>query len=123
MKLPVTGNAPTNQEIMAELQKRLPQYSYSIRVGRFVDVKKSFFIGASVIPKKKQVIVNGNFPSAGSSMAFMLFMIFTGILIGLIVWLAAWKSGQGKVADEVAAALKPFLAGETAGAPGGERAA
>lgn len=109
MKLPVTGKVPTNQEIMAELQAKLPQYKYGIRVGRFVDCKRSFFIGASVIPKKNAVIVNGNFPSAGASMSFTLFMIATGILIGLIIWLAAWKKGQDQVAKEVADVIRPML--------------
>jgi len=111
MKVPANGKqVPTNQELMAELQAKLPQYKYGIRVGRFVDCKKSFFIGASVIPKKDAVIVNGNFPSAGASFTFMMFMIFSGILIGLIVWLAAWKGSQDKVAQEVKAVVEEMLA-------------
>ena len=40
----------------------------------------------------------------------MLFMFVTGILIGLIVWLAVWKGKQDSVAKEVAAVLEPMLA-------------
>lgn len=110
MKLAATGKVPTNQELIAELQAKLPKYKYGIRVGRFVDCKQSFFIGASIIPKKNHVVVVGGFPSAGASIAFTLFMFATGILIGLIVWLAVWKGKQDSVAKEVAAVLEPMLA-------------
>ncbi len=100
---------PSNDQIKSLLEQKLPKYKYGIRVGRFVDAKQSFFIGASVLPKKDGLVVNGNFPSAGASMAFTLFMIGTGILIGLIVWLAAWRGSQNKVRDEVAELLKKEL--------------
>jgi len=110
MKLLAKGNVPTKEAMMAELQAKLPKYKYNIRVGRMVDCKQSFFVGATVLPKKNAVVVNGNFPSAGASMSFVLFMFATGILIGLIVWLAVWKGSQDKVAKEVAAVLGPMLA-------------
>ncbi|TNF35376.1 MAG: hypothetical protein EP329_06270 [Deltaproteobacteria bacterium] len=113
MKVPANGKkVPSNQELIAEFQAKLPQYKYGIRAGRFVDCKKSFFIGASVIPKKDAVIVNSNFPSVGSSMFFMLFMLATGILIGLIVWLVAWKPGQDAVAKEVKEVVEQMLAAQ-----------
>ena len=103
--------SPSNDEIKRVLEAKLPQFKYNIRLGRFVDAKKSFLIGASVLPKKDGVVVNGNFPSAGASMFFSLFMFATGILIGLILWLAVWRGGQNKVRDEVAGVLKAELGG------------
>lgn len=103
------ANVPSNEEIKSRLEKALPKFKYNIRVGRMVDAKQSFFIGATVLPKKDGLVVNGNFPSAGASMFFTLFMLATGILIGLILWLAVWRGAQNKVRDEVAAALKADL--------------
>jgi hypothetical protein len=103
------SNVPSNAEIITLLQEKLPKFKYGIRVGRFVDIKQSFFVGASVIPRKDGLTVNGNFPSAGASMSFTLFMIATGILIGLILWLAVWRGAQNKVRDEVAEVLKAEL--------------
>ena len=105
MKLKISP-PPTNEAIKSALERRLPKYKYNIRLGRFVDAKQSFLIGASVLPKKDGLVVNGNFPSAGASMFFTLFMLATGILIGLILWLAVWRGSQNKVRDEVAAQLK-----------------
>lgn len=103
------SRVPSNEEMVKLLSAKLPQYKYNVRLGRFVDAKKSFFIGASALPKKDGVVVNGNFPSAGASMTFTLLMIGTGILIGLILWLAVWRGQQNKVRDEVGAALKAEL--------------
>ena len=108
MKIPMS-KVPSNAEMVELLQAKLPKFKYAIRVGRFVDAKQSFFIGASAIPKKDGVVVNGNFPSAGASMTFALFMFATGILIGLILWLAVWRGSQNKVRDEVAGVLKAEL--------------
>jgi hypothetical protein len=108
MKLKLS-KVPTNPELVALLKEKVPAYTYGIRVGRFVDCKKSFFVGASIIPKKDGLVLNGNFPSAGASMTFTLFMLATGILIGLILWLAVWKGKQDKVRDEIAGVLKNEL--------------
>lgn len=106
MKIKLASNVPSNQDLVALLSEKLPKYKYSVRVGRFVDCKKSFFIGASVIPRKDGLVVNGNFPSAGASITFTLFMLGTGILIGLIVWLAAWRNSQNAVRDEIGKLLE-----------------
>jgi len=105
------ATVPSNAQIQELLTRKLPKYKYSIRLGRFVDAKQSFLIGASVLPKKDGLVVNGNFPSAGASMFFTLFMLATGILIGLILWLAVWRGSQNKVRDEVAAILSNEFGG------------
>lgn len=105
------AKVPSNEEVKSRLEKALPKFKYNIRVGRMVDAKQSFFIGATVLPKKDGLVVNGNFPSAGASMFFTLFMLATGILIGLILWLAVWRGSQNKVRDEVAAALQSEFGG------------
>jgi len=105
------AKVPSNEEVKALLEQKLPKFKYNIRLGRMVDAKQSFFIGATVMPKKDGLVVNGNFPSGGASMTFTLFMLATGILIGLILWLAVWRGSQNKVRDEVAEALKGELSG------------
>ena len=105
------STVPSNDQIKALLEQKLPKYKYSVRLGRLVDAKQSFLIGASVLPKKDGLVVNGNFPSAGASMFFTLFMLATGILIGLILWLAVWRGSQNKVRDEVGALLTSELGG------------
>lgn len=113
MKLPLQ-QVPPKEHIKAILEQHLPKYQYAFRVGRFVDCQKSFFTGCTIVPKRDGLAINSNFPSYGSSVLFTLFMLFTGILIGLLLWLLIFKGGQNKVRDEVAATLGPIL-----GAPPG----
>lgn len=100
------AKVPSNEEIKSRLEKALPKFKYNIRIGKMVDAKQSFFIGATVMPKKDGLIVNGNFPSAGASAFFSVLLFASGILIGLILWLAVWRGSQNKVRDEVGAVLK-----------------
>jgi len=99
------AQVPTKEQIKAALEQHLPQYTYSFRIGKFVDCKKTFFIGATIVPKKDGIVINSSFPSAGANMFFTLFMLATGILVGLLLWLAVWKGGQDKVRDEIARVL------------------
>ena len=96
---------PPKETIKQTLEQRLPQYKYSYR-GNLVVCAKSSFIGAMVVPKKDGVVINGNFPSMGATFVYVLLLFGTGILIGLLIWVIAWKGGQDKVRDEVEAALK-----------------
>ena len=105
------AQVPTKEQIKAALEQHLPQYKYAFRVGKFVDCKQTFFIGATVVPKKDAIVINSNFPSPGANMLFTLFMFATGILIGLILWLIIWKGSQDKVRDAVGAVLNHVFAG------------
>ncbi len=105
MKLKM-AQPPNKEQVKQFLEARLPQYKYSFRAGRMVDVQKSFLIGATVTPKKDGLVINGNFPSVGASLVWVLIIFGTGVLIGLILWLALWKGAQDKVRDEVANAFK-----------------
>ena len=105
MKLKM-AQPPNKEQVKQCLEARLPQYKYSFRAGRMVDVQKSFLIGATVTPRKDGLIINGNFPSMGASLLWVVIIFGSGILIGLILWLALWKGGQDKVRDEVANAFK-----------------
>ena len=98
--------APPSKEVIKQtLEQRLPQYQYSFRGGLIVCAKTSF-TGAIVVPKKDGVVVNSNFPSMGATFLFVIFMFATGILIGLLVWLLAFKSAQDKVRVEVEGVLQ-----------------
>jgi hypothetical protein len=105
MKLKM-AQPPTKEQAKQFLEARLPQYKYSFRAGRMVDVQKSFLIGATLRPTKDGMVINGNFPSVGASLIWVIIIFGTGILIGLILWLALWKGAQDKVRDEVAEAFK-----------------
>jgi hypothetical protein len=96
---------PPKETIKQTLEQRLPQYQYSFR-GNIIVCRKSAFIGAMVVPRKDQLIINGNFPSMGAMFVYIILLFGGGILIGLLVWLIAWKGGQDKVRDEVEATLK-----------------
>ncbi len=104
MKLQL-AQVPPKEHIRVTLEHLLPQYTYGFRVGRFVDCQKSFFTGASVVPKSDGIVVVGGFPSVGANMLFTLIMLGSGILIGLLLWLLVFRGGQNKVRDEVALAL------------------
>jgi hypothetical protein len=99
------AQVPTKEQIKAALEQHLPQFQYSFRIGKFVDCKQTFFIGATIVPKKDGIVINSSFPSAGANMFFTLFMFATGILVGLVLWLIVWKGGQDKVRDQIARVL------------------
>lgn len=101
LKLP---QVPPKEQIKQTLEQRLPQFKYSFR-GNIIVCEKSSFIGAMVVPKKDGVVINGNFPTMGATLVYVILLFGTGILIGLLIWLIAWKGGQDKVRDEVQAAL------------------
>lgn len=103
------AQVPSKEQVKATLEQRLPQYKYSFR-GNMVIAAKSGTVGAVIAPRKEHIIINGNFPSMGVQILFTLFMIFTGILVGLLLWLIAWKGGQDKVRDEVESVLKATYA-------------
>lgn len=106
MKLQLAQVPPVGH-VKAVLDAQLPQYRSSIRLGRMVDCQKGFFTGATIIPKRDGLVINGSFPSAGANMIFVLIMFASGILIGLLLWLIIWRSGQNRVRDEVARVLAP----------------
>ncbi len=108
MKLQL-AHVPPKEHIKAILEQHLPQYQYSFRIGKFVDCKKSFFTGATVVPKQDGIVINESFPSAGATMLFMLIMFASGILIGLLLWLLVFKGGQNRVRDDVARVLAGVL--------------
>ena len=99
------AQVPTKEMIKQTLEQRLPHYKYSFR-GKMVIAGKTSFVGAVCLPKKDGIIINGNFPSMGATFIFMILLFGTGFLIGLLIWLVAWKGGQDKVRDEVQGVLQ-----------------
>ena len=107
------ATVPPKEVIKQTLEQRLPQYQYSFR-GNLIVCAKTSFTGAIVVPKKDGVVVNSNFPSMGATILFVLFMFGTGILIGLLIWLIAFKGGQDKVRVEVEGVLAQAFAQQAA---------
>lgn len=103
---------PNKEQVKQFLEARLPQYKYSYRAGRLVNVQKTGFIGAVVLPKKDGLVINGNFPTTGSTILWVLLVFGTGVLPALLIWLMFWKGGQDKVRDEVAEAFKREMVGQ-----------
>jgi len=114
MKLQL-AQVPTKEQIKAILEQQLPQFKYAYRANKVVDCQQTFFVGATVVPRKDGVVINSNFPSMGASLFFTLFMLATGILVGLLLWLLVWKGSQDKVRDQVARVL-----GQAFGAQGAQ---
>jgi hypothetical protein len=98
------ASLPSKEQIKQTLEQRLPQYKYSFR-GSIVIAAKSSFVGAMVVPRKDGVVINGNFPSMGATLIYVLLLFGTGILVGLLIWFLVWKGGQDKVRDEVQSVL------------------
>ncbi|MGE0397443.1 MAG: hypothetical protein AB7T06_12025 [Kofleriaceae bacterium] len=113
MKLKM-AQPPTKEQVKQFLEARRPQYKYGFRAGRMVDVQKSFLIGATITPKKDGLVINGNFPSVGASLVWVIIIFGSGVLIGLILWLALWKGAQDKVRDDVAQAFKDEMGAQAA---------
>jgi hypothetical protein len=107
------ASVPPKEVIKQTLEQRLPQYKYSFR-GNMIVCAKTSFTGAICVPKKDGIVVNANFPSMGATLLFVLFMIGTGILIGLLIWLIAFKGGQDKVRVDVEGVLQQAFAQQQA---------
>ena len=106
MKINLGDKVVTIEEVKAKLEEKFPDYGFSMRGKKVLVVKKSGTVGAQVMIFRKRLNINGNFPSMGGQMLFMICILLLGILIPLIIYFAAFHSKFKKFEKELSAALQ-----------------
>lgn len=111
MKIPITPNSITLDEIKEKLSSQFPDYEYSYRSKKQLIAKKSGSIGAIIMVRKKNILVNGSFPTMGGQLLFTVTLLLIGVLIPIIVYLAAFHPKMKALENE----LGNYLRSETQG--------
>lgn len=106
MKIKTQPNALNTDEVKSAIEAHFSTYKINFGGSKLIQVAKSGTVGATVLVRKNNVIVNGNFPSVMSRMLFMLCVILLGILIPLIVYFVAFHGKMKGVEKEVVAFIK-----------------
>jgi hypothetical protein len=106
MKFKIEPNSINFDEMKSKLETQFPNYKFKVRSKNFLVAAKSSTIGANILLKNKALIVVGNLPSIGATLIFMLSIIFLGVLIPLIVYLAAFQGKMKKLEKEIGEFLK-----------------
>jgi hypothetical protein len=103
MKINVQENAIDIEDLKATLQENFSgKYEIKNRGPKMLVVAKSNIVGATILPRKKSLIVNGNFSTMGAQMIFVLVLLLTGFLIPLIIYFAVFHKDMKAVEKEVA---------------------
>lgn len=102
MKVPISPNSVRAEDLKNALQAKFPHYKVFMRGKNIIVVQKSGAIGTTVLVGSKGLTINGNFPTMGGSLLFVLCCVLLGILIPLIVYFAAFHGKMKAVEREVA---------------------
>ncbi len=107
MKLKIRENSISIDDLNSTLSQHFAgKYKVIKRNNVMLGVAKSKNIGAVVIPNKKWVAINGNFPTMERQMIFTVLVVALGILIPLIVYFAFYHKKMKAVETEVAEFIK-----------------
>src|SRR5688572_6479443 len=105
MKIPIVKDMPL-EEVKQKIEAEFPNYTCKFRNKNMLVVSSSSTAGAIVMSRKNKAVVNEGFPTMGGQMLFVLCLIGLGILIPLIIYMAAFFPGQKKVRMDVAELIK-----------------
>ena len=106
MRFKIEPNSINFDDMKSKLEAQFPNYKFKVRTKNFLVASKSGTIGANIVLRNKALMVAGNFPSMGATFIFMLAIIFLGVLIPLIIYLAAFHSKMKKLEKEIGEYLK-----------------
>lgn len=107
MKLKIRENSISIDDLNSTLSEHFSsKYDVIKRNKVMLGVTKTKNIGAVVIPNKKWIAVNGNFPTMERQMIFTVLMVALGILIPLIVYFVFYHKKMKAVENEVGEFLK-----------------
>lgn len=102
MKVPVNPNNPVNvDDLRNAIQQRFPDHKIFMRGKKVIVVQKSGSIGTTVLVGSKSLLINGNFPTMGGQMLFILTILLLGFLIPLIIYFAAFHGKMKALEKEV----------------------
>ncbi len=101
MKIDIQENSINIIALKVKLAEKFPQYKISLRNKMLINVAKTNTVGCVVMVHKNKLIVNGNFPTMGASIAFSVFLVLLGIIIPLIIYFAVFHKKMKEVEKEV----------------------
>ena len=105
MKVPIVKEMPL-EEVKQKIEAEFPNYTCKFRNKNMLVVSSSSTAGAIVMSRKGKAIVNEGFPTMGGQMLFVVCLIGLGILIPLIIYLAAFFPAQKAIKVNVAELIK-----------------
>lgn len=105
MRFKIEPDSINFEDMKSKLEAKFPDYKFKVRQKNFLVCAKSGSIGANILLRNKKLIVVGNFPTMGGTILFTLSLFVLGIVIPLIIYLAAFQSKMKKLEKEVAAYL------------------
>lgn len=107
MKINIKENGINIADLRAELQEAFSgKYEIKNRGPKMLVVAKSNIIGVTILPRKKSLIVNGNFSTMGAQMIFVLVLLLLGFLIPLIIYFAVFHKEMKAIEREVCDFIK-----------------
>jgi len=113
MKLKIKEGSIDSAQLKEVVTKQFEGvYEISDRSKGLIAVAASKNIGAVIMVRKKSIIVNGNFPTAGRQMVFTLLLVLLGILIPLLVYFIVFHKKMKAVEKDVVAFLKEHYSSE-----------
>ena len=98
--------------LMSQLQQALPHYKFTKRTKKILVAEKTSAVGANIVIGKNKITTAGNFPNMGLQVAFVLAILFLGVLIPLLIWAIALYPKQRASAEEVGAVLQGLVTGQ-----------
>jgi hypothetical protein len=101
MRFKIEPNSINFDDMKLKLETKFPNYKFKVRTKNYLVASKSSTIGSNILLRNKALIVAGNFPSMGATFIFMLAIIFLGVLIPLIIYLAAFYGKMKKLEKEI----------------------
>ena len=110
MKISIEENSITAEELKSKLEEKFPDYEFMQRNKKMLVAKKTKSAGTNIVVYKKRIMVAGSFPTMGGQMLFTLSLFLLGILIPIIVYLAAFRPAQKQSEEEIGGYIKELTA-------------
>ena len=107
MKIKIQENSVNIDDLKLQLAEHFSsKYEVSNRSKDMLIVAQSKTIGATVMPRKKSIIVNANFPTMQGQMVFTVLLVGLGILIPLVVYFFVYHKKMKVVEKDVGEFIK-----------------
>jgi len=101
MKIAIEENSVNLIDLKKKLEEKFPDYEFTQRNKKMLVVKKTSTAGVNIVFFKKRIMVGGAFPTMGGQMLFSLSIVLLGVLIPIIVYLAAFRPAQKELENEI----------------------
>ncbi|MCR9173739.1 MAG: hypothetical protein NXI10_14650 [bacterium] len=106
MKVKIPEGSITTDDLKAKLEAEFPDMTFEKRNKKMLVAKRSNVAGANILVYKNRVQIGAAFPTMGGQMLFVFTFLLLGILIPMIVYLAAFMPKQKEVEKEIGAFIQ-----------------